>query len=275
MNNIDFLELIKFESQEIDHLFKKASIEGKGTSQEVSDRREDAFHTFLQKFFPFPYRIAKGNIIDSFQRRSQSIDGLILNPCHPHTVSAKKKHSIIFADGVDAAIELKPTLNQKKEIHRSLQQIQSVKKLRRQKFGLLEWTKKYDPEYIETAKQIPSIIFCNNSYSDLNKLFTTIVQYYVDNNIKWREQFDMIVINNRGILYNCRKNMYVNFKKEHEGLFFKKYDSQTLAVFLMWLNKFPQCDPRIGEPVLQFYYKEEIENASTDLELNKKLIDIG
>ena len=59
------LEILKIESQEIATSFAKASIEGEGTPQEVSDRREDIIHNFLEKFFPFPFRIVKGNIIDS------------------------------------------------------------------------------------------------------------------------------------------------------------------------------------------------------------------
>lgn len=35
----DLLKLLAFEMEEIDFRFKKASIEGKGTPQEVSDRR--------------------------------------------------------------------------------------------------------------------------------------------------------------------------------------------------------------------------------------------
>jgi hypothetical protein len=136
MNSNDFLNLIAAESKEISHFFKKASIEGKGTPQEVSDRREVAVKRFIEKYFPFPYRVAKGNIIDSYGKRSNSIDCLILNPCHPYTVTNENKYSIIFADGVDVAIEVKPDLKNINELERGLNQARSVKMLRRQKLGI-------------------------------------------------------------------------------------------------------------------------------------------
>lgn len=102
-------ELLKVEAKEIAASFEKASIEGEGTPQEVSDRREEVVKGFLMKYFPFPYRVVKGNIIDSFGNRSNSIDCIVLNPSHPHTVDPLNgKASIIFADGVDFAIEVKP-----------------------------------------------------------------------------------------------------------------------------------------------------------------------
>ena len=85
MNNL--IKLLNSESDEINHLFEKAQIEGEGTPQEVSDRRENALTNFLKKFFPFPYRIAKGNIRDSFGKHSMSIDCIVLNPNHPYTTS--------------------------------------------------------------------------------------------------------------------------------------------------------------------------------------------
>ena len=51
------IEILKIESQEIATSFAKASIEGEGTPQEVSDRREDIINNFLKKFFPFPFRV--------------------------------------------------------------------------------------------------------------------------------------------------------------------------------------------------------------------------
>jgi len=83
---------------------------------------------FIKKYFPFPFRLAKGQIIDSFGKESASIDCILLNPNHPYTTNSNEKHfSAILSDGVDVAIELKPDLNSEKEIHRSLKQIKSVK----------------------------------------------------------------------------------------------------------------------------------------------------
>ena len=40
------LDLLEIESNELDTAFKKASIEGEGTPQEIADRREDYFTSF-------------------------------------------------------------------------------------------------------------------------------------------------------------------------------------------------------------------------------------
>lgn len=54
------------EAEKLTNEYKLASIEGQGTPQEVGDRREGYSAGFLKKYFSFPYRIVKGNIIDSY-----------------------------------------------------------------------------------------------------------------------------------------------------------------------------------------------------------------
>lgn len=277
MNSQDFLDLIKFESEEINHFFKKASIEGKGTSQEVSDRREIAVKKFLERYFPFPYRIAKGNIIDSYGLRSNSIDCIILNPCHPNTVSDENKYSVIFADGVDVAIEVKPNLSNKNELYRSLEQIKSVKQLRRQKSDYVKILKrKINEEQQITRKQIPSVIFGNKSFVNIETLINHVGNYYIDNKIPMREQFDLIVINGKGILFNSRTNSNISFSENLQGLFYTEYNENTLATFLLYLNKFPQCEMKLDTPVLNYYYnhpnKRDLDFVK---EINEKLVKIG
>lgn len=201
--NSKLLEILSLEAKEIALSFEKASIEGQGTPQEVSDRRESAFvNAFISKYFPFPFRVEKGNIIDSYNKRSNSIDCVVLNPAHPYTIDSKNERaSIIFADGVDYAIEIKPDLTSQAEIERSLLQIQSVKKLRRKKHGILLLgkmirEKTIEPEAIETAYQIPCFIFANKTYTDISLLLTYIMEYYIREDVPPREQFDYIVINN-------------------------------------------------------------------------------
>lgn len=98
----EFLGILKLEAQEIQTKFLRSSIEGKGTSQEVSDFREHAVQDFVRRYYFFPYRITKGGIYGSFGHRSDSVDCIILNPNHPNTVNALGKHGLIFADGVDS-----------------------------------------------------------------------------------------------------------------------------------------------------------------------------
>jgi hypothetical protein len=269
----DFLNLLKLESKEINHLFEKASIEGKGTPQEVSDRREIVVKKFLQKYFPFPYRIAKGQIVDSTGLRSASIDCLLLNPSHPYTVSDDEKYSVIFADGVDVAIEVKPDLSKEEEIHRALKQIVTVKKLTRKRHGLL-FTHQYTQDEINTAKKIPTFIFGNKTYKDIKLLIEKIIDYYFENKILKDEQFDFIVINHFGMIFNSKKGSYFHFNNSIEGIFYIELGEHTIASFLYWLNRLPQSEPRSSSPVLEHYLNFSVTQMVSFHDLNERLLSI-
>ena len=245
------IELLRVETKEIALSFEKASIEGEGTPQEVSDRRESAIHKFMRKYFPFPYRIVKGNIVDSFGGGSNSIDCIIINPSHPFTVDIESdKASIIFADGVDYAIEVKPDISNDNEIERGLKQVQSVKKLMRRRVGLAR-----TDEAKECAKRIPAFIFSNKTYANIKTLVSNIVDYYVENNVPKQEQFDMIVLNNRAIIFNFGKKAKLQ-ANGFEGIKIAETGEDTLAIFLLFMNFIPKSEPEISENILQIYLKQ-------------------
>lgn len=259
MSNI--LKLIELESKEINHLFEKASIEGSGTPQEISDRRESALSNFLKKFFPFPYRIGKGNIRDSYGENSASIDCIVLNPHHPYTTSNELNYSIILADAVDFAIELKPDLSSEKEIVRSLKQIETVKKLRRVNTSLPNWGQIGEErsfEKQELGRTIPGIIFANKTYVDKENLYKKIVEYYESNSVPHNLQFDLIVINNDCVIFNRRPNSYYEPPQNYgSGLYISHSKELTLAIFLLLLNRLPQSHMTINKPILNHYLKRE------------------
>lgn len=265
-------ELLKIEALEINHFFQKACLEGKGTPQEVSDRRETAVKRFLEKYFPFPYRIAKGNIRDSYGNSSSSIDCIILNPAHPYTVSDDEKYSIILADGVDVAIEVKPDFSSEKEVQRSLRQIASVKKLTRKKHGVLLENRLAEGQ-IAGYKKIPTFIFGNKTYKDIRTLITKIVNFYLAENIPRNEQFDFIIINDNCIIFNSKKDSYFYLNNSTEGIFFIESKEMTIANFLFWLNQLPQSSPKISSSVLEHYLKFEPENLKTFHDLNSLLLN--
>lgn len=269
----DLIELLKIEGLEINHYFAKASIEGKGTPQEVSDRREIALTNFLKKYFPFPYRIAKGNILDSFGNRSASIDCILLNPGHPYTTTDDSKFSIILADGVDVAIELKPHLNSDTEIERSLKQVQTVKELTRQKSGLmrLEMLGDISDGFYETSKKIPCVIFATETYKDDKLLLEKIVSYYELNKLNRTFQFDIIVINNKCLILNSRIDSYIHLKDFDEGIYILNFGDLTISAFLMYLNQLPQSEIRISNSVLEFYLGVRPENMKTYKDINERL----
>lgn len=245
----DLLDLLAMESDEIDFRFRKASLEGKGTPQEVSDRRESVVKKFLAKYFPFPFRIAKGNIRDSHGGRSASIDCIVLSPDHPYTVSEDEQFSVILADGVDFAIEVKPDMSSKTEIERSLSQVASVKALKR-----------IIPQRFNGGAQpeIPCVVFSSKTYENPVLLLNYISAYYKDNNIKRLNQFDILVVNNRFLLLNCRHHSYIRQYniKVPEGFLILNSGKNTLAAMVMFLNDMPLSTLRAKASVISHYLHE-------------------
>lgn len=275
----DLLKILNIEASQLETDFEKASIEGKGTSQEVSDRREAAFNNFLKKYFGFPFRIAKGNIIDAYGNRSASIDSLVLNPDHPFTVTNDEKYSVILADGVDFAIELKPNLSTKAELKRGLKQIKTVKELTRTRSGYMNFgsdkAKQKERElYKVNTFKIPSFIFTSKIKTDLRGTFEDLVDYYEMEGIKRAQQLDAIVVNKRGILINVRKGSY--FHNGTEGLQFLEHRDETLAAFLAILNTLPLSAMRQNTSVLKPFLKtDDLKTAKTFHDLNARLIQLG
>ncbi|MFE1246064.1 DUF6602 domain-containing protein [Fictibacillus sp. NPDC058756] len=253
----EFLEILKLDASEIQTRFIRSSIEGKGTSQEVSDFREHAVQSFVERYYPFPYRISKGGIYDSYGKRSDSVDCLILNPNHPHTVDSRGKHSLIIADGVDVAIEVKPDISVKNELHRGLTQGISVAQLRRQNNAII--FKKNFPEYInEYAKQIPFFIFSMKCKKNVLDTIKEIKEFYTENNTPINEQVDVIIIFNLGLLVNYKYKEQFCWNQEYSdevkaGWFFEEWKEDTLAGFLFHLNRVYSAEPRMTEPILTKY----------------------
>ncbi|MBR0429708.1 MAG: hypothetical protein IJK17_06465 [Lachnospiraceae bacterium] len=246
------LHLLRVESRELATLFEKARVEGHGTPQEVADRNEEAVRHFFSRYFPFPYRVVKGNIIDSYGGNSNSIDCIILNPAHPYTVNNDdEKASVIMADGVDYAVEVKSKLNSKSEIVRALKQIQSVKKLKRVRDGIL-FKDRANEEQKLCAKTIPSFIFADSTYSDIEKLIRIIADYYIENKIPLVEQVDMIIVNGRVLIYNVRHNCYAEVTKQRTICYYEG-GGDALGLFLYEMNKISQSSPLLSQNVLDLY----------------------
>lgn len=258
MANNDLLDILKLEADEIEHSFKKAQIAGKGTPQEIADFREAFIANFLSRYFPFPYKIAKGKIRDSFGEVSSSIDCIVLHPNHPHTIDTAGKHSIIFCDGVDSAIELKPDIQNRNELIRSLKKIESVKNLRRFQSSIINniYPRKPD-DLVNFAYQIPSFIFATKCKTDPRDTAYEIKNYYESENIEKEKQIDAIIINKVGIIMNHKVLRWAPIntitKEKEMGLLFEEWGENTLARFLLLLNLAPGADIKISEPILLRY----------------------
>lgn len=245
------LELLNFEATELSQSFRKASVSGRGTSQEVADLRENALRSFLSRYFPFPYRVAKGNIIDSFGAESPSIDCVLLAPNHPHTIDPQGKHTVIIADGVHAAIELKPDLQDTRELHRGLEQIRKTKVLRRRESSLV-LAGEHDPALRELSLHLPSFIFADHAAADPVDTARGIMRHYVNNNIPDDEQVDFVVVNQKGILANY-KHKRRSQVRETAGMFWEPWGGDTLAAFLLKLCWVDPPETLIQDLPLRWY----------------------
>jgi len=260
-------DLLVIEANRINLEFNDASISGRNTPSDVSDRREPHVSTFIQKYFPYPYRVAKGRIIDSFGKESNSIDCILLNPIHPYTVHpVSDEYAVILADGVDACIEVKPKL-EGDEINRALHQVRSIKKLRRVNSSV--WDDVANDEMRNYSKQITSFIFSTTTYVDIRLLIEKIVIYYEDNPAPKSEQFDYIVINQRCIIYNARHNSVVNNSRDlifhEEGIYIINHNEKTLFHFLHRLNAvYPSVIP-LAEPAIFHYLRFNYLSECTDI----------
>lgn len=238
-NNNDLLKYLKKEGESLKKSLDDTMSSGHKNSQDISEIRENSFNEFLERFFPYPHRIAKGTIHDSFGNNSMSIDSIIINPIHPHTVDSRKKFTFILADGVDIAIELKPDISKRNELERGLSQIRSVKKLKRYATPIPIYFNK--PKHlIEHSLRIPTFIFSNKAKKDVSNTCKEIVEYYSKNKTPLEEQFDYVVINGEGIISNYKhpeiSNINGNDGQPDTGIFFEEWRELTIPAFLARMN---------------------------------------
>ena len=251
-------EILRLDREELLQAFRKASVSGRGTPEHVADDRETALRDLLARYFPYPHHVVKGNISDSHGNRSASIDAIVVNPIHPHTMLQGRSPFFLAAEGVDYAIELKPDLGNQSEIERALGQMRTVKKLRRATDGLLIGRKRLSAPLRELALRIPCVLFAERTYSDTAHLMEKIVSYYKTNGVPTGQQIDMICISDGTLVINSSKvtHFYLNV----EGLVFRDFGDDVLYNFLFFLLRIPPSTPRMKTDVLSHY----IERPTTD-----------
>lgn len=128
--------------------------------------REKTVEQFLQAFLPIGWSVKKGLIYDKHGNVSAEVDCAICVPQHPpcHT----PQRDLILAEGVHAAVEVKPTirsLGDKGEFARVLRQARTVKLLQRQLRLVKADAKSFRSE---EAHRIPYVVFADK-VADLEK----------------------------------------------------------------------------------------------------------
>jgi len=252
-------ELLRLEAADLQHKFQRASVSGKGTPQEVAEFREHAVQDFIGRFFPFPYRVAKGNVRDSFGASSGSIDCVLCNPAHPHTIDTQGKFQLLLADGVDAVIEVKPDIGDGGELERGLKQGISVKRLRRAQSSLIHTGT--GTVFEQHAFRIPYFIFAMSAKANVLDTGREILEFYSNNGTERLDQADVVVINNVGLFVNTQTPRHFPWSlpwadPQKVGWFFADWRENTLAGFLMHLHLVPHARMKVQDDLLLPYLNQ-------------------
>lgn len=251
----DLYSLLREEALQLSSEFRKASIQGRGTSQEVAEFRENAVQAFLRRYFPFPHRIAKGKVRDSFGNIAASIDCVICAPNHPYTVSVNDKFSLLLAEGVDSVVEVKPNIADKSELYRALEQGLSVKKLRRATTSMLH----SHGVLGERAKRVPFGVFAMQCKAAPMETGFEILEFYESRKIDPLDQADFIVVNDVCVFSNFVDSSLNPWRiKEagypnHHGWFYEGWGQDSLIGFLLGLHRVAHAGLKMQEDVLPRY----------------------
>jgi hypothetical protein len=251
----DLFALVRTDAQELRIQFKRASIQGRGTSQDIATFRESALQSTLSNYFPFPFRVAKGGIVDSYGRRSASVDCILVNPLHPYTIDRRENFKLIFAEGVNAAVEVKPDISQKDELYRGLAQGLTVKALRRAETAL-SMPEQEGEEAVKYSLRVPYFVFAMKAKADPLDTVEEILDFYAEREIDPLDQADAVVIDGVGILHNFPVPAFNYFRQDQlpdPGWFLEFGEDDALANFLTRLTMVVPPVPHTADPVLLPY----------------------
>ncbi len=251
--------------QNIRIIFDPTHSSFKKDTKHTADSRELSVKEFLESFFPLTYKGKKGQIYN-LTSISQEIDCVILAPNHPILVTPKRE--VILAEGVYAAIEVKPdisSLTKSSEFHRGLIQLQSVKKIERELPIVFK-----ERDIPKDFHRIPTIMFSNKAQSaekTINYMRKCVCEYGFSS----YEMPDMIVTLDRDIIFHTthfEKTLFCQWVKQQHidkssgeiYIHLKTGKENTLGVFLLILYCFIPPEPRLTENFLKKYLIQGLSN---------------
>lgn len=241
---------------ELEREYKSSKSKG-GSPDDVADFRELSLRRFLETYFPFPFIVTKGTILDVKGNRSGSVDNIILSPIHPRTMGRSGgKAEIILADGVEVAIEVKSDPHSNSEMDRLVKQSRKAKKLQRINDNMLlpkrmasEKGRERVQAESELNRKIPYFAF----FMDSTDRFSDAANQMASK--MWAlpalERPDFIIINKTGIITNNVLSDRFGYKTP--GIYFEKWSDYTMAGFLLYLNLIPTADISLKERFLVKY----------------------
>ena len=178
--------------------FDRASALGRGSPQEIADHREGVFRQLVGRFFPAPLHVVKGQVLGADGSRSASVDCVVLNPAHPHLVDADGKFSLILADAVDFAVEVKGRLD-RTELNRLLTQCRSVRQVVRSETAIA--IPKNHPELVEPSRRIPFFAYIHDMSMTPKSLAEQVRHWVHEFKVPPLERPEMIIVRDQGV-YN-------------------------------------------------------------------------
>jgi hypothetical protein len=247
-----------------------------GSPEAVASNREEVLSEILSRFLPRTFDLGKGKIYDANGGLSDSIDTVILAGNHPKFRNARSQIEILLADGVYAAIELKPVLTdlpdlaldraQPPELWRALSQARSVKQLKRVTSGLLPtFAAQRSTELDDYSRRVPAYIVTGKAPTP-SEIGAYIAAYYVKHGIPLEEQFDVLVILNHGLLVNVKYREHFLVRKDasvFRPAILTYTTRNSLVEFLLLLMLEVPPEATMSAPFLPQYFQALLDNERT------------
>jgi len=264
-------------SADISREFERSSQKGGKSPSDVADQREKIVGDFLLNFFPYPFSITKGVIRDFDGNKSASVDLAILSPNHPRTFSDNGLASLILADGVRAAIEVKSNPMSDQEIDAFVRQSKKTKKLRRREHALLpdisgvrEMLGDKYPEFEDYHKEVPYFVFFLQKPASAEHCIRKILDRLQKENL--REMPDFIVINGLGIIVSEKFAGRIGYQQT--GYYFEEWGERSTGGALLYLNTIPKNELEMSTPIMSLYLKPMQLSVDRYGYLNGKFVKI-
>jgi hypothetical protein len=220
--------------------------------------KERSVAAFLKSYFPHDWSVKKGPIYDQSGNVSAEVDCAICIPQHPPCRTPKR--DLILAEGVHAAIEVKPdisTLGDDSEFARSLRQAKSVKNLNRKiSFSNPEKTKLWPKE----IHRIPYCIFADKVAEPERSIQFVEKQGKKNGWDSW-DLPDIIFGYNNWLVFHAADagasviTEYLCGKGHTSGEYYLLFETgkDTLIFVLSLLYSFISPQPLLVEPILRQY----------------------
>lgn len=249
--NLDQIELI----------YKETYAPFKKDKGNTGDSKEYSIQEFIAAYLTNEYRIEKGSIFSLNGAQSNNIDCVILAPNHPMLTTPKRK--IILAEGVFAAVEVKPDIKNKAEFLRGLKQVKSIKRLERKTYlpDLSKLTGKTKrPDF---KNRIPAILFSAKSLKP-DDLYSFINKHLEKGTITIADLPDLILTLDNGLyvfsqdiktrpLGKWFREKMPHFSDSTMMHFCETTKPETLTLFLLNLLNLPSGHIRTYDFILKDY----------------------